>query len=98
MQTIKEAKNLNRIKPLLVLVETYVFGRNMVEVKPLKKCLMHVQSDNFNLFFLKVYSDGFEVNSVIAEVPYELHVQNPGFELDDKILEKYIKFKHQMQF
>ena len=59
---------------------------------------MHVQSDNFNLFFLKVYSDGFEVNSVIAEVPYELHVQNPGFKLDDKILEKYIKFKHQMQF
>lgn len=58
--------------PLSVLVETYVLGRNMVEVKPLKKCLMHVQSDNFNLFFLKVYSDGFEVNSVIAEVPYEV--------------------------
>ena len=58
--------------PLLVLVETYVLGRNMVEVKPLKKCLMHVQSDNFNLFFLKVYSDGFEVNSVIVEVPYEV--------------------------
>ena len=58
--------------PLSVLVETYVLGRNMVEVEPLKKCLMHVQSDNFNLFFLKVYSDGFEVNSVIAEVPYEV--------------------------
>ena len=58
--------------PLSVLVETYVLDRNMVEVEPLKKCLMHVQSDNFNLFFLKVYSDGFEVNSVIAEVPYEL--------------------------
>jgi len=58
---------------------------------------MHVQSDNFNLFFLKVYSDGFEVNSVIAEVPYELQVQNSGFELDDKILENYIKLKHQMQ-
>ena len=42
---------------------------------------MHVQSDNFNLFFLKVYSDGFEVNSVIGEVPYELQVQNLGFEL-----------------
>ena len=84
--------------PLSVLVKTYVLGRNMVEVKPLKKCLMHVQSDNFNLFFLKVYSDGFEVNSVIAEVPYELQVQNPGFELDDKILENYIKLKHQMQF
>ena len=80
------------------MVETYVFGRNMVEVKPLKKCLMHVQSDNFNLFFLKVYSDGFEVNSVMDEVPYELRVQNPGFELDDKILENYIKLKHQMQF
>ena len=59
---------------------------------------MHVQSDNFNLFFLKVYSDGFEVNSVIAEVPYELQVQNPGLELDDRILENYIKLKHQMQF
>ena len=60
---------------------------------------MHVQSDNFNLFFLKVYSDGFEVNSVIAEVPYEVQKcwTKFGFELD-QILEKYIKLKHQMQF
>ena len=79
------------------MVETDVLGRNMVEVKPLKKCLMHVQSDNFNLFFLKVYSDGFEVNSVIGEVPYELQVQNLGFELGE-ILENYIKLKHQMHF